>query len=67
VANLIYKHVKLAQLIWHFHWFRKRLERDPMARTYTDTALSTDFEHDAESFEMFSAHPAHPAQKSAAV
>jgi hypothetical protein len=67
VANLIYKHVKLAQLIWHFHWFRKRLERDPMARTYTDTALSTDFEHDAESFEMFTAHPAHPAQKSAAV
>ena len=67
VANLICKHVKLAQLIWHFHWFRKRLERDPMARTYTDTALSTDFEHDAESFEMFTAHPAHPAQKSAAV
>jgi hypothetical protein len=67
VANMIYKHAKLAQLVWRFHRFRKRLEREPAARAYTDASLSTDFEHDPESFEMFTADPAHPAQKTAAV
>jgi radical SAM superfamily enzyme len=67
VANLIYKHIKLAQLVWRFHRFRKQLERDPAGRAYTDAALSTDFTHDAETFEMFTAHSEHPAQKTAAV
>ena len=67
LGNLIYKHVKMAQLAWHFWRFQKRLERDATARAYTDVALSPDFGHDADSFEMFTAHPAHPAEKTAAV
>jgi len=56
VANLIRKHFYLAQLLWRFHWFRRRLERDQNARSYTDAALSTDFEHDNESLEMLAVH-----------
>jgi len=67
LGNLIYKHIKMAQLAWRFWQFQKRLERDATARAYTDVALSTDFGHDADSFEMFTAHPAHPAEKTAAV
>jgi len=56
MANIIYKHIKLGQLVWRFHWFRKRLERDPDARNYTDAALSTDFAHDGDSMEMLVQH-----------
>ena len=59
VGNLIYKHVKLGQLMWRFHWFCKRLERDPAAREYTDAALRVDFEHDGESMEMLAGHAEH--------
>jgi hypothetical protein len=64
VAEMVRKHVRLAQLMWRFHWFCKRLERDPEARAYTDAALSADFEHDGEAMEMLAAHAEH---KTAAV
>jgi hypothetical protein len=56
IANIICKHIKLGQLVWRFHWFRKRLERDPAARNYTDAALSTNFAHDGDSMEMLVQH-----------
>jgi hypothetical protein len=64
VAEMVRKHVRLAQLMWRFHWFCKRLERDPEARKYTDEALRADFEHDAEAMEMLAVHAEH---KTAAV
>jgi hypothetical protein len=67
IGNLIYKHIKAAQLGWRFWRFQKRLELDATARAYTDVALSTDFGHDADSFEIFTAHPAHPTEKTAVV
>jgi hypothetical protein len=66
-ANLARKALKLAQLAWRFWRFQRRLERDANARAYTDVALSTDFGHDADSFELFAAHPAHPVEKTASV
>jgi len=39
-ANLVYKHIKLAQLIWRYGRFRLRLKADPDARSYTDVALT---------------------------
>ena len=56
IGGLIRKHVRMAQLAWRFHSFRKGLERDAAARTYTDAALKMDFEHDPESMEMLAAH-----------
>jgi len=40
VADLLYKHFKLAQAIWRYRPFAKRLRRDPAARNYTDAALT---------------------------
>jgi len=56
VADLLYKHFKMAQLAWRFHWFKKRLERDPEARNYRDIALTPDSETDTEMLEMLAAH-----------
>ena len=61
VADLLYKHFKMAQLAWRFHWFKKRLERDPEARNYRDIALTPDSETDTEMLEMLAAHV--PASK----
>ncbi|HYM78744.1 MAG TPA: radical SAM protein [Candidatus Dormibacteraeota bacterium] len=58
-TNLLYKHVKLAQLAWHFHGFLKKLKSDPAARSYTDTALTADREYAAEMLEVLTAHT-HP-------
>jgi hypothetical protein len=41
-ADLIYKlhrHIRLAQLIWRYGSFLRRLRRDPEARNYADAAM----------------------------
>jgi len=62
VADLLYKHFKMAQLAWRFHWFKKRLERDPEARNYRDIALTPDSETDTEMLEMLAAHVPAPKE-----
>lgn len=57
-GELIYKHFKMAQLAWRFHWFKERLERDSDARNYSDVALTPDSEEVAEALEMLTAHVA---------
>lgn len=57
-AGVVRKHFKMAQSAWRFHWFKKRLERDPAARNYTDVALTPDTEESAELLEVLSAHTA---------
>jgi hypothetical protein len=52
VANLLYKHFKLAQLIWRYGRFRRQLKRDPDARLYTDAALTPFEEDEFDSLEM---------------
>jgi hypothetical protein len=56
LGGLLYKHFKMAQLAWRFQRFKKRLERDPHARNYSDVALTPDSETDSEALEMLSAH-----------
>jgi hypothetical protein len=55
-ADLVRKHFKMAQLAWRFHWFKRRLERDPNARDYTDVALTPDQESQVEELEVLTAH-----------
>jgi radical SAM superfamily enzyme len=57
LKEVLYKHFRMAQLAWHFHWFKERLAKDAAARTYSDLALTPDVEQDAEHLEMFEAHP----------
>jgi radical SAM superfamily enzyme YgiQ (UPF0313 family) len=52
-ADVIYKHVKLAQAIWRFGRFRERLRGDPAARNYTDLAMTPVVEDDLDAFELF--------------
>jgi hypothetical protein len=52
VADLLYKHFKLAQLIWRYGRFRRQLKRDPNARYYTDAALTPFEEDEFDSLEM---------------
>ena len=59
LGELLYKHFKLAQLAWRFHWFKERVQRDPTARNYTDVALTPDSETDTEMLEMLGAHAGH--------
>jgi radical SAM superfamily enzyme YgiQ (UPF0313 family) len=40
VFDLLYKHIKLAELVLRYGAFRRRLKRDPNARNYTDIALT---------------------------
>ena len=58
LAEVVYKHFKIAQLAWRFHRFKKRLESDPQARNYTDVALTPDQEDAAESLEVLTSHAA---------
>jgi hypothetical protein len=58
VGGVFYKHFKMAQLAWRYHWFKKRLERDAQARLYRDVALTPDSEEPPELLEMLSAHTA---------
>lgn len=52
IANLAYKHVKLAQLILRYGLFRQRLKRDPSARDYTDVALTPVREHELDPLDI---------------
>jgi hypothetical protein len=52
VADLFYKHIKLAQLVWRYGRLRRRLKRDPAARNYTDVALTPFVEDEFDSLEM---------------
>lgn len=56
IGELFYKHFKMGQLAWRFHWFKERLERDAGAKNYSDVALTPDSETEAESLEMLVAH-----------
>ena len=56
VAGLVRKHFKMAQLAWRFHWFKKRLEKDPAGRNYTDVALTPDSADVSEVLEVLTAH-----------
>jgi radical SAM superfamily enzyme YgiQ (UPF0313 family) len=55
VADLLYKHFKLAQAIWRYRPFAKRLRRDPAARNYTDAALTPVADEEPESLDLFTA------------
>jgi len=52
VAELIYKHVKMAQLALRFHRFKLKLEREPSAKNYNDVALTPDEDTNMEELEM---------------
>jgi len=55
VADLFYKHFKLAQLVWRYGRFRRQLKRDPDARYYTDAALTPFEEDEFDSLEISTA------------
>ncbi len=56
VGELIGKHFKIAQVALHFDRYKKRLERDPNARNYTDVALTPDREDSSDVLEMLTTH-----------
>jgi len=51
-AGMVSKHLRMAQLAWRFHWFTKRLDRDPATRNYNDVALTADIDTDMAELEM---------------
>jgi hypothetical protein len=55
-AEVVGKHYRMARLAWRFHWFKKQLERDRGARSYTDVALTADAETGAGELEMMLTH-----------
>ncbi len=55
VADLLYKHIKLAQLVLRYGRLRRHLKRDPAARTYTDQALTPFVEDEFDSLELSTA------------
>jgi hypothetical protein len=55
VADVLYKHFKLAQAIWRYRPFAKKLRRDPAARNYTDAALTPVADEEFESLDLFTA------------
>jgi len=56
VGNLVYKHIKLAQLVWRFHRFRNQLKQDPNSAQYSDISLTADREEIADTLEVLHAH-----------
>ncbi len=56
VGEFIYKHFKIVQVAWHFDRYKKRLQRDPNARNYTDVALTPDREDSSDVLEMLTTH-----------
>jgi radical SAM family protein len=54
-TDLGWKHIRLARLVWRFGRIRRRLKRDPLARAYTDQALTPVSETELDALEMFSA------------
>jgi radical SAM superfamily enzyme YgiQ (UPF0313 family) len=53
LAESIYKHVKLAGMVWRFGRFRYRLKKDPRAASYTDRALTPVAEGELDPLETF--------------
>jgi hypothetical protein len=53
VADLVYKHLKLAMQIWRFGRFRMALKRDPGAVNYTDLALTPVVDGELDSLDLF--------------
>ena len=51
-SDMVSKHVRMGALAWRFHWFKKRLEKDPAAKNYGDVALTADEDADMASMEM---------------
>jgi len=52
LAELLYKHFKMAQLALRFHRFKVKLEREPGAKNYNDVALTADEDTNMEELEM---------------
>jgi radical SAM superfamily enzyme YgiQ (UPF0313 family) len=52
VFDLLYKHISLARLVWRYGSFRRRLKRDPEARSYTDVALTPVDEDRSDEMEL---------------
>jgi Radical SAM superfamily len=52
--DLVWKHMRLAQQIVRLGRCRQHLKRDPMARDYTDLALTSVLGDEFDSYEMFS-------------
>ncbi len=52
VFDLLYKHVKLAALIWRYGAFRRHLKRDPNATNYIDIALTPVDEDRSDDMEL---------------
>ncbi len=52
VADLLYKHIKLAALILRYGGFRRRLKRDPDALNYSDIALTPVDEDRSDEMEL---------------
>jgi hypothetical protein len=52
LAGMVSKHLRMAQLAWRFHWFTKRLDRDPATKNYNDVALTADIDTDMAELEM---------------
>ena len=55
VVDVLYKHFKLAQLVWRYQPFAKKLRRDPAARNYMDVALTPVAAEEFDSYEIFNA------------
>ena len=53
VANLVWKHVRLAGAVWEFGRFRRSLKRDASAGNYTDLALTPVVDDEFDSLELF--------------
>ena len=56
LADVVRKHLKMLQLAWRFHWFKRRLQKDPNASHYRDVALTPDQESHIEELEVLTAH-----------
>jgi radical SAM superfamily enzyme YgiQ (UPF0313 family) len=57
VAELFWKHLRLAGSIAHFYRFRRKLKHDPSAGSYLDQALTPVSDSEVESLEMFNLVP----------
>jgi len=54
VADLVWKHMRLARQILRLGSCRRQLKRDPKAREYTDLALTPVLADEFDAYEMFS-------------
>ena len=57
-GETLYKHARLFQLVWRLAKIRRRLKRDPEARSYTDLALRPVREEELDELGIFTASAA---------